>query len=104
MAVETGVKRKLEKDIEEELGDDYILDLKKNYDIPDEYKYDNVPEFLDGKNIADYIDMDILKVRFLFSSELFFDQKLIGTFFLPEIGGTGSGRRQQIRSRNVRCA
>lgn len=60
-AMETGLKRKLEKDIEEEEGDDYILDLKKNYDLPDEYKYDNAPEFWDGHNIADYIDPDILR-------------------------------------------
>lgn len=26
--------RKLEKDLEMELGDDYILDLKKHYDLP----------------------------------------------------------------------
>lgn len=63
MAMETGLKRKLEKDIEEEEGDDYILDLKKNFDLPDEYKYDNAPEFWDGHNIADYIDPDILKVN-----------------------------------------
>lgn len=56
-------KRKLERDIEMELGDDYILDLKKKYDIPDEYKYDVIPEMWEGHNIADYIHPDILKVR-----------------------------------------
>lgn len=60
-----GVKRKLERDIEEEMGDDYILDLKKNYDLPDEYKYDCIPELWEGHNIADYIDVDILKVTSL---------------------------------------
>lgn len=54
-------KRKLERDIEVELGDDYILDLKKNYDLPDEYKYDVIPEFWEGHNIADYIDPEIFK-------------------------------------------
>lgn len=57
-------KRKLERDIEMELGDDYVLDLKKNYDIPDEYKYDVIPELWEGHNIADYIDPDIFKVSF----------------------------------------
>jgi nucleolar GTP-binding protein len=57
-----GVKRKLEKDIEEEMGDDYILDLKKNYDLPDDYKYDIIPEIWEGHNIADYIDRDIFEV------------------------------------------
>jgi nucleolar GTP-binding protein len=56
------VKRKLEKDIEEEMGDDYILDLKKNYDLPDDYKYDIIPEIWEGHNIADYIDRDIFEV------------------------------------------
>lgn len=55
------LKRKLEKELEEELGDDYILDLNKNYDLPDEYKYDKIPEFLEGLNIYDFIDPDIFK-------------------------------------------
>jgi len=52
-------KRKLERDIELELGDDYVLDLKKNYDIVDEEKYDVIPEVWNGRNIADFIDPDI---------------------------------------------
>ncbi|XP_064470966.1 GTP-binding protein 4-like [Ornithodoros turicata] len=54
-------KKKLERDIEQELGDDYILDLQKNYDLPDEEKYDVIPEIWEGHNIADYIDPDIMK-------------------------------------------
>jgi len=54
-------KKKLLREIEEELGDDYILDLKRNYDLPDEQKYDIIPEIWEGHNIADYIDPDILK-------------------------------------------
>jgi len=54
-------KRKLERDFEEELGDDYILDLKKHYDLPEEFKYDAIPEIWEGHNIADYIDPDILE-------------------------------------------
>jgi nucleolar GTP-binding protein len=54
--------RKLEKHIEEEEGDDYILDLKKHYvSIPEEERYDVIPEFLEGHNIADYIDPDIFE-------------------------------------------
>ncbi|XP_065574535.1 GTP-binding protein 4-like [Artemia franciscana] len=55
------LKKRTERDIELELGDDYILDLKKNYDLPEEYKYDVVPEFWLNKNIADYIDPDIMQ-------------------------------------------
>lgn len=55
-------KRKLEKDLEQELGDDYSLDLKKNYvTIPEEERYDDIPEFWEGHNIADYIDPDIFE-------------------------------------------
>lgn len=55
------VKKKLEKEIEAELGDDYVLDLKKNYDLPEEEKYDVIPELWEGHNLADYIDPEILK-------------------------------------------
>ncbi|TMW45910.1 hypothetical protein DOY81_009007 [Sarcophaga bullata] len=55
-------KRKLEKEIEEEMGDDYTLDLKKNYsEIAEEERYDVIPEFWEGHNIADYIDADIFE-------------------------------------------
>ncbi|KAM3821913.1 GTP-binding protein 4 [Vipera latastei] len=57
-----GPKKKLEKDLEMEMGDDYILDLKKYWDLmnPSE-KYDVIPEIWEGHNIADYIDPDIMK-------------------------------------------
>ncbi|XP_059475500.1 nucleolar GTP-binding protein 1 [Neocloeon triangulifer] len=54
-------KKKTERDIEVEMGDDYILDLQKKYDLPEEEKYDTIPEFWEGHNIADYIDPDIFK-------------------------------------------
>ncbi|XP_040290151.1 nucleolar GTP-binding protein 1 [Bufo bufo] len=55
-------KKKLEKDLEMEMGDDYILDLQKYWDImnPSE-KYDRIPEVWQGHNIADYIDPEIMK-------------------------------------------
>lgn len=55
-------KRKLEREIEEEMGDDYVLDLKKNYDIEGDQKFDVIPEMWEGHNIADYIDPDIFEV------------------------------------------
>lgn len=55
-------KRKLEKEIELEMGDDYVLDLKKNYTgIAEEERHDVIPEFWEGHNIADYIDADIFE-------------------------------------------
>lgn len=53
-------KRKLEREIELEEGDDYVLNLKKHYtDIAEEERYDIIPEIWEGHNIADYIDPDI---------------------------------------------
>ncbi|XP_060104078.1 GTP-binding protein 4 [Heteronotia binoei] len=55
-------KKKLEKDVEMELGDDYILDLKKYWDLRNPLeKYDKIPEIWEGHNIADYVDPDIMK-------------------------------------------
>lgn len=42
-----------------ELGDDYILDFKKRYDVPDEEKYDIAPELWQGLNVADFVDPNI---------------------------------------------
>ncbi|EXJ66832.1 nucleolar GTP-binding protein [Cladophialophora psammophila CBS 110553] len=55
-------KRKLERDIEEENGGAgvYNIDLKKFYDLAiPEWNHDKIPEFFNGKNIADYVDPDI---------------------------------------------
>lgn len=51
---------KTERDLELELGDDYTLDLKKKYDVPDEEKYDIAPEVWQGHNIADFVDPNII--------------------------------------------
>lgn len=53
---------KLERDIEAEYGGPGVYDyhMPKNYILADEeWKNDKVPEIMDGKNIADYIDPDI---------------------------------------------
>lgn len=55
-----GEGEKSERELEMELGDDYILDLKKKYDIPDEEKYDVAPEVWQGHNIADFVDPGII--------------------------------------------
>lgn len=55
-------RKRLEREIEEEDGGAgvYNIDLKKFYDLADpEWNHDKVPEFYNGKNIADYVDPDI---------------------------------------------
>ncbi|XP_063591108.1 nucleolar GTP-binding protein 1-like [Penaeus indicus] len=54
--------KRLERHLEEELMDDYSLDLNKNKDLAsEEWKYDKIPHFWNGHNIADFIDPDIEK-------------------------------------------
>lgn len=56
-------QKKLERDLEEELMDDYSLDLNKNKDLEnDEWKYDKIPQFWNGFNVADFVDPDIMTV------------------------------------------
>lgn len=58
-------RRKLEKDIEQEAAVNpwlgiYTQDVKRDYILANpEWKYDTIPEFMDGKNVADFIDPDI---------------------------------------------
>lgn len=66
LAKRAGIKpaevRKLEREMELEMGDDYILDLKKHYDLPNpDDKYDDIPEIWEGHNIADFVDPDIMQ-------------------------------------------
>lgn len=54
--------KKLERDLEEELMEDYTLDLNKNKDLEnDEWKYDVIPHIWNGHNIADFVDPEIFK-------------------------------------------
>ena len=43
--------------------------LSENYDLQkDDEKYDVIPEIWEGKNVADFVDPDILKVQKRFVS------------------------------------
>ncbi|GAA5862475.1 hypothetical protein JCM8547_002076 [Rhodosporidiobolus lusitaniae] len=56
-------RRQLERDLEEEGGGPgvYSMDQKKRYLLKnDDWKYDVIPEIQDGKNVADFIDPDIM--------------------------------------------
>ncbi|CAM0137135.1 Nucleolar GTP-binding protein 1 [Umbelopsis sp. WA50703] len=55
-------RRRLERDIEAENGGAGVFsaDYKKRYDLADtDWKYDVIPEFWEGHNVADFIDPDI---------------------------------------------
>ncbi|KHN73763.1 putative nucleolar GTP-binding protein 1 [Toxocara canis] len=53
--------RKLERQIELEMQDEYILDLKKHYDLKNGgEKYDIIPEIWEGHNIADFVHENIV--------------------------------------------
>ncbi|PWN48125.1 putative NOG1-nucleolar G-protein required for 60S ribosomal subunit biogenesis [Violaceomyces palustris] len=57
-------RRRTEKDEQEENGGAGVfnIDLKRNYMLEnDEWKYDVIPEIHEGKNIADFVDPDILE-------------------------------------------
>ncbi|KAI8527163.1 hypothetical protein RHMOL_Rhmol12G0054300 [Rhododendron molle] len=56
--------KKLERDLEEETGGAgvYSVDLRKHYILAnDEWKGDVKPEILDGRNVSDFFDFDILQ-------------------------------------------
>jgi len=53
--------KRLQKHIEQEELENYHFDDKSLYFVKDGHKHDIIPEILDGKNIADYIDADIFE-------------------------------------------
>ncbi|EZA49936.1 hypothetical protein DMN91_011493 [Ooceraea biroi] len=98
-------KRKLEREIEVELGDDYVLDLKKNYDIEGDQKYDSIPEIWEGHNIADYIDPEIFeKLNKLEQEEHLREEAGLYDYKAPELSQTMREIRQlamQIREKRA---
>ena len=59
---ENAPKKRTERDVELEMGDDYRIDLKSHHVLVHEFeRYDARPEIFEGKNVADYIDPDIMK-------------------------------------------
>lgn len=57
-------RRKIEKEDQDEHGGAgvYVLDMKKRYLLEnDDWKYDVIPEVRNGKNVADFIDPDIME-------------------------------------------
>lgn len=95
-------KRKLERDIELEEGDDYRIDLQKNYtEIDEEERYDVIPEFWEGHNVADYIDPEIFEKL----AELEKDEELreeAGLYAVPKIELDETMREIRELARQIR--
>ncbi|CAH3163415.1 unnamed protein product, partial [Porites evermanni] len=55
-------KRKLARDLEIEMGEDYYMDMREHWDLAKgDENHDILPEIYLGKNVADFIDPDIMK-------------------------------------------
>lgn len=62
--MDTGIrkKNKLLREEEQEMGEDYFVDLTRDWDLKNtEERYDVMPEIWDGHNVADFIDPDIME-------------------------------------------
>lgn len=69
MQVEGVRQKKLAVDLEKELAEDYYLDLRQHWDLKkEEEKADVIPEIFLGKNVADYVDPDIMKVVYHYNT------------------------------------
>jgi len=60
-SMDTDQPKKLQKHYEQELLDEYRFDDRALYFTKDNEKYDIIPEIINGKNVADYIDADIFE-------------------------------------------
>ncbi|XP_071104037.1 GTP-binding protein 4-like [Haliotis cracherodii] len=62
MDTDSKKKKKLLREIELEMEDEYIVDLRREWDLKnEEEKYDVMPEIWEGHNVADFIDPDIME-------------------------------------------
>jgi nucleolar GTP-binding protein len=89
---------KLERDLEVENGGAgvYNVDLKKRYMLSnDEWKYDHIPEIMDGKNIADFVDPDIEEQLEALERE---EERLVEEGFYDSDGGMSDPEEEAIRS------
>jgi len=60
-STESPKKKKTERDLEIELEEDYHLDLRKTWSLAnDDERYDILPEIHGNKNVADFIDPEIM--------------------------------------------
>ncbi|KAK0544517.1 Nucleolar GTP-binding protein 1 [Tilletia horrida] len=82
-------RRRTERDEQEENGGAGVhnIDLKKNYLLDDEeWKYDVIPEIWEGKNVADFVDPDILERLDALERE---EERLEAEGFYDDLEGEG---------------
>ena len=88
-------KRKLARDLEIEMGEDYYMDMREHWDLAKgDEKHDILPEIYLGKNVADLIDPDIMKVRFQLGVVSF-------NFFMCKV--TGQTKRGALNTKGTLC-
>ncbi|PWZ03255.1 P-loop containing nucleoside triphosphate hydrolase protein [Testicularia cyperi] len=83
-------RRRTMRDEQEEKGGAgvFSIDLKRDYMLAnDDWKYDHIPEIYEGKNIADFVDPDILDKLDALERE---EEKLEAEGFYDESEGEGS--------------
>lgn len=99
----------LEKEKFENNRDGYVFDERENYFCDD--KYDTIPEFYQGKNIADFIDPEIMeKLRIIEDEEENIDYDKKYDVFTKdereyrELIGIRKKQREIIKNEKGRCA
>ncbi|KAI5185242.1 nucleolar GTP-binding protein [Nematocida homosporus] len=79
---EFGTRTETQKQLKEEArqrGEKFFSDLNKSYFVAAEWKYDAIPEIMNGKNIADFIDPEIeAKLLKLEEEEDYYLQEVYG--------------------------
>jgi len=62
MLPDDGPKVRTLRDVEIELREEYSTDMRAEWDLKDSsHRYDDIPEIMDGKNVADFVDPDIME-------------------------------------------
>lgn len=92
------LRRKTEKDEQEEHGGAGVhnIDMKKNYLLANEdWKYDTIPEIYEGKNVADFIDPDIMSSLDKLERE---EEKLEADGFYDESDGEFTQDDKELRA------
>jgi len=96
---EFGVRERTQKQMQkeaEERGEKFWPDLNKGYFVREDWKYDRIPEIMDGKNIADFVDAEIeAKLAKLEEEEDYYIEKVYGKKY-NLLDPSERGKKQKI--------